>query len=58
MPASLLIELSDAERADFHRRCRSGKTEARLKERRTCQSVHIKQLGGENVFTIMVFQEY
>lgn len=33
MPASLLIELSDAERADFRRICRSGKTEARLKER-------------------------
>lgn len=33
MPAPLLIELSDEERKEFHRLCRSGKTESRLKER-------------------------
>lgn len=33
MPASLLVELSDDERKDFRRRCRSGKTAARVKER-------------------------
>ena len=33
MPASLLIELSDDERSEFHRLCRSSKTAARLKER-------------------------
>jgi transposase len=33
MPAPVLITLSDSEREEFRRRCRSGKTEARMKER-------------------------
>lgn len=33
MPASILIELTDEERKEFHRRCRSGKTAVRVKER-------------------------
>lgn len=33
MSAPILIELTDQEREEFHRRCRSGKTEVRLKER-------------------------
>ena len=33
MPAPVLITLSDSERKEFQRRCRSGKTEARMKER-------------------------
>ena len=33
MPASIFIELTDEERKEFHRRCRSGKTAVRVKER-------------------------
>lgn len=33
MPASIIIELTDKERKEFHRRCRSGKTAVRVKER-------------------------
>ena len=33
MPASTLIELTEQEREEFHRLCRSGKTPVRLKER-------------------------
>lgn len=33
MPAPVLISLSEDERMEFHRRCRSGKTPARIKER-------------------------
>ena len=33
MPASIIIELTDEDRREFHRRCRSGKTAARVKER-------------------------
>ena len=33
MPASILIELTDEERKEFHRQCRSGKTAVRVKER-------------------------
>ena len=33
MPASIFIELTDKERKEFHRRCRSGKTAVRVKER-------------------------
>lgn len=33
MPAATLIALSDTQRSEFERRCRSGKTPARLKER-------------------------
>ena len=33
MPASIFIELTDEERKEFHRQCRSGKTAVRVKER-------------------------
>ncbi|MEC8809840.1 MAG: helix-turn-helix domain-containing protein [Pseudomonadota bacterium] len=33
MPAPVAIALTDEEREEFRRRCRSGKTQARLKER-------------------------
>ena len=33
MPASILMELTDEERKEFHRRCRSGKIAVRVKER-------------------------
>ena len=33
MPASVIIELTDEERRECHRRCRSGKTAVRVKER-------------------------
>lgn len=33
MPASILIALTDEERKEFHRRCRSGKTAVSIKER-------------------------
>jgi len=33
VPASILIELTDEERKEFHRQCRSGKTAVRVKER-------------------------
>jgi len=33
LPASIFIELTDKERKEFHRRCRSGKTAVRVKER-------------------------
>ena len=33
MPAPVAIALTDEEREEFRRRCRSGKTPARLKER-------------------------
>lgn len=33
MPAPILIELTEVERKEFHRLCRSGKTSVRMKER-------------------------
>lgn len=33
MPAPILVELTDEQREEFHRRCRSGKTTVRVKER-------------------------
>lgn len=33
MPAPTLIELTDEQREEFHRRCRSGKTSVRVRER-------------------------
>lgn len=33
MPASIVIELTESERKEYHRLCRSGKTSVRMKER-------------------------
>jgi transposase len=52
MPASTLIELTEQEREEFHRLCRSGKTPVRIKER-----LSIVLLADEGLTNAEIAQE-
>ena len=64
MPASTLIELSDTERSEFQRLCRSGKTLVRVKQRLSIvlladeglSNVEIAELVPLNPMTIGVWR--
>lgn len=53
MGASVLVLLSDAERAEFQRQCRSGKTPTRIRERLSIILLADEGLSNEEIAEIM-----
>lgn len=55
MPAPVLIELSDEQREEFNRRCRSGTTPARMKERLSIVLLADEGMTNEEIMGVLPF---
>lgn len=55
MPAPVTLSLTEEERKDFQRRCRSGKTPARLKERLSIVLLADEGLSNNDIFECLPF---